>query len=92
MSHENRRYASDLTQKEWEVIKPWLCCNRKGAGRPMRLAMRQVMNAIFYVVRTGCPWRYLPHPNFNSVYYHFRKMCLNGRNSALCRCQQQGRG
>ncbi len=99
MSHENRWYASDLTQKEWEVIKPWLCCNRKGAGRPMRLAMRQVMNAIFYVVRTGCPWRYLPHdfPNFNSVYYPFRKMCLNGLwrriNSALCRLSrlQQGR-
>ena len=40
----------------------------------MKLAMRQVMNAISDVVRTGCPWRYLPHdfPNFSGVYYHFR--------------------
>jgi len=46
----------------------------------MELEMRQLMNAIFYVLRTGCPWRYLPHhfPNFNSVYYHFRKLCRNG--------------
>ncbi len=99
MSHGFHRFSSDLTQKEWEVIKPLLFCERKGAGRPMKLAMRQVINAIFYVVRTGCPWRYLPRnfPNFNSFYYHFRKMCRNGlwrrTNSALCQIsrQQQGR-
>ena len=98
MSHEIRGFASDLTQKEWGVIKPLLCCERKGAGRPMKLAMRQVMNAIFYVLRTGCLWRYLPYhfPNFNSVYYHFRKMCRNGLwqriNSALCRLSRQQLG
>ena len=65
----------------------------------MALELRQVMIAIFYVLRTGCPWRYLPHhfPNFNGVYYHFRKMCRNGlwqrMNSALyCLSRQlQGR-
>ena len=42
--------------------------------------MRQVANAIFYVVRTGCQWRNLPksYPNHNSVYYHYRKWCLDG--------------
>lgn len=98
MLHGNRGYASDLTQQEWEVVKPFLCCERKGAGRPMELEMRQVMNAIFYVLRTGCPWRYLPHhfPNFNSVYYHFRKMSRNGvwqrMNSALYRLSRQLQG
>ena len=98
MSHEIRGYASDLTQQEWGVIEPFLCCERKGAGRPMALEMREVMNAIFYVLRTGCPWRYLPHhfPNFNSVYYHFRKMCRNGlwqrMNSALYRLSRQLQG
>ena len=53
MSHGIREYASDLTQQEWEVIKPFLFCERKGAGRPMELEMRQVMHAIFYVLRTG---------------------------------------
>jgi putative transposase len=61
--------------------------------------MRQVMNAIFYVVRTGIPWIYLPHeyPNHNSVYYHFRKWCLDGTWRRINRVlrqmerQQQGR-
>ena len=56
------------------------------------------MNAIFYVLRTGCPRRYLPHhfPNFNSVYYHFRKMWRNRlwqrMDSALCRQSRQLQG
>lgn len=57
MSHEIRGYASDLTQQEWEVIKPFLCCERKGGGRPMELEMRQVMNSIFYVLRMVGPNR-----------------------------------
>jgi transposase len=42
--------------------------------------MRQVVNAIFYVVRTGCQWENLPkeYPNHNSVYYHYRKWCKDG--------------
>lgn len=98
MSHGICGYTSDLTQQEWEVIKPLLYCDRKGAGRPMASKMRQARNAIFYVLRTGCPWRYLPHhfPNFNSGYYHFRKMCRKGlwqrMNSALCRLSRQLQG
>ena len=57
MSHEIRAYASDLTQQEWEFIKPFLCCERKGGGRPMELEMRQVMNSIFYVLRMVGPNR-----------------------------------
>ena len=40
MSHDIRGYASDLTQQEWEVIEPFLCCERKWAGRPMALDTR----------------------------------------------------
>ncbi len=64
----------------------------------MELEMRQVMNAIFYLLRTGCPWRYMPHhiPNFNSLSYHFRKLCRNGlwlrMNSALYRLSRQLQG
>src|SRR5215813_4046059 len=48
-----------------------------GPGRPATLEMRAVVNAILYVLRTGCAWAYLPHeyPNFNSVYYHYHKWC-----------------
>src|SRR5215831_20584179 len=51
----------------------------------MRLDLRMVMNAILYVLRTGCAWRYLPseYPNFNSVYYHFRKWSWDGTLEAL---------
>jgi putative transposase len=46
----------------------------------MRLDLRAVINAILYVLRTGCQWRYLPseYPNYNSVYYHYHKWCWNG--------------
>lgn len=42
--------------------------------------MQQVINAIFYVLVTGCQWRNLPkdYPNHNSVYYHYRKWCIDG--------------
>jgi putative transposase len=58
----------------------WLFPKRKGSGRPMELELRAVMNAILYLVTTGCQWRNLPNdfPNPKSVYYHYRKWCLNG--------------
>src|SRR5688572_6238014 len=46
----------------------------------MRLCLREVVNAIFYTVRTGSQWKNLPHdfPKWKSVYYHYRKWCLDG--------------
>ncbi len=80
MSHEKKLYASDLTDQQWKILQPLLYPERKGPGRPLELDLRQVVNAIFYVIRTGCQWEYLPHeyPNYNSVYYHYRKWCKNG--------------
>lgn len=77
MSHKKRCYKSDLTDKQWQLIKPMVVKPAVGPGRPVRLDMRAVMNAILYVLRTGCQWAYLPHeyPNFNSVYYHYHKWC-----------------
>jgi putative transposase len=99
LSHGSNRYASDLSDECWETIEPLLPRKHGGPGRPLELDMRQVMNAIFYVVRTGIPWIYLPHeyPNHNSVYYHFRKWCLDGTWRRINRVlrqmerQQQGR-
>jgi putative transposase len=98
LSHKKRRYASDLNGKEWATIKPLLPLEHKGPGRPIELNMRQVVNAIFYVVRTGCQWINLPkdYPNHNSVYYHYRKWCLNGTwqqiNTALRKQDRRQRG
>jgi putative transposase len=60
--------------------------------------MRQVVNAIFYVVRTGCQWENLPkeYPNHNSVYHHYRKWCKDGTwrrvNTALRKLERRQRG
>lgn len=75
MSHKSGGYKSDLRDEQWAIIAPLL--KRSGPGRPMKLDLRAVVNAILYVLRTGCQWAYLPHdyPNFNSVYYHYHKWC-----------------
>jgi len=72
-------YTSDLTDLQWARLQPLLNLERSGPGRPIELDMRQVVNAIFYILRTGCQWDELPkeYPNHNSVYYHFRKWRKN---------------
>jgi putative transposase len=80
VSHKRERYASDLTDEQWVYIKPLLPLEHEGAARPIELDMREVVNAILYVVRTSCQWENLPHdfPNYNSVYYHYQKWSLDG--------------
>ena len=62
-------YPSDLTDAQWAVLAPLIPPPKPG-GRPRRLDMRQVVNAIFYIDRTGCQWRYLrkKYPNWKTVY------------------------
>jgi putative transposase len=59
-SREHLRYGSDLTDAEWEIIAPFLPPPRQ-TGRPRDWPMREIMNAIFYVLRSGCPWRMVPN-------------------------------
>lgn len=65
------RYASDLSDAEFALIKPLLPA-RKSRGRKPTDA-REILNALFYIVRTGCPWRYLPKdfPPFTTVQNRF---------------------
>lgn len=79
MSHKRRQYTSEISEGQWKRLK-WLLPHKEGRGRPVELDMRSVMNAIFYVVVTGCQWRNVPndYPNPKSVYYHYRKWCLDG--------------
>jgi putative transposase len=67
------RYSTDLTDKEWHVIEPLLPHTTK-PGRPRKYAVRDILDAIFYVLRTGCQWRLLPHdlPKWQTVYHYFR--------------------
>ncbi|WP_371779034.1 IS5 family transposase [Streptosporangium subroseum] len=77
---EHRRYPSDLSDARWELIEPvltaWRAERRAHAldiGRPPEHDLRDIMNAIVYVDRTGIPWRYLPHdyPPWATVYSYF---------------------
>lgn len=77
MSQKRVGYASDLTDEQWAIIEGLDINKHWGPGRPMRLELRAVINAILYILRTGCQWRYLPseYPNYNSVYYYYHKWC-----------------
>jgi len=79
VSHKRDSYTSDLSDEQWEMIKAMLPSAHSGRGRPLELDMREALNAMLYVARTGCQWANLPHdfPNANSVYYHYRKWCLD---------------
>ncbi|BBI17072.1 Uncharacterized protein NCS13_1_0877 [Neochlamydia sp. S13] len=64
-------YPSDLNNQEWQVLEPIIC--KKKAGKPPMHSRREMLNAIFYVLRTGCQWTDLPHdlPPWKSVYSQF---------------------
>jgi len=66
------RYASDLTDREWQVIARLLPKPRR-VGRPREVDLRVVMNAMLYILATGCQWRALPKdfPPFTTVQYYF---------------------
>lgn len=76
----DERFPSDLTDAEWERLAP-LIPDAKPGGRPRKTEMRAAMNAILYLLRTGCPWRYLPRDGFpprSTVYNMFRKFQRQG--------------
>ena len=72
-------YPSDLTDREWEYIKEMIPPPKPG-GRDRKTDMRQVVNAIFYISRTGGAWRYLPreYPPWQTVYGYFRRWRIDG--------------
>lgn len=67
-------YPTDLTDEQWVILAPLIPPPRKDC-RPRDADMREVMNAIFYLLRTGCAWRLLPHdlPPYRTVFYYFSK-------------------
>jgi putative transposase len=75
------RYPSDLTDEEWEIIKPILeQADPYTTGRPRKVDLREVVNAIFYLNKTGCQWRYLPKcfPSYTLVSYYHHKWVDRG--------------
>ncbi|MEM6281185.1 MAG: IS5 family transposase [Chloroflexota bacterium] len=72
-------YPSDVNDGEWEQIKPLIPKARTG-GRPRETDMREVFNAIVYMLRSGCAWNMLPHdfPPKGTVYHYFNAWCNKG--------------
>ncbi len=72
---KTKRYPSDLTDEEWSAVEPFM--PKAGAtGSPRRTDLREVLNAIRYLVRSGCEWRMLPihFPPWQTVYWWFRRL------------------
>ena len=57
---KRKAYKSDLTDEQWELLEP-LIPAEKPLGRHRSVDMREVVNGIFYVLKTGCSWKMLPH-------------------------------
>lgn len=74
-----RAYPTDLTDAQWEIVKDLLPANT-GPGAPPRVDRREVLNALMYLTRTGCQWRYLPHdfPFWGTVRYYFDRWTQDG--------------
>src|SRR3954447_21210302 len=73
-------YPTDLSDAEWTRLRSYLP-SLKAETRLRTHSLRDVLDAIFYIVRSGCAWRLLPHdyfPPWSSVYYHFRRFRLSG--------------
>ncbi len=99
MCTSTRPYPSDLSDHEWEILAP-LIPPAKPGGRPRKWRMRTVLNAIYYITRSGCAWRLLPRefPPWSTVHHYFRLWRMDGtweRLHAVLRervRERQGRG
>ena len=73
-------YRSDLTRAQWELLEPLLLGSKKKPGRPLKHGLRQVVNGILYVNKTGCQWRQVPEEfgNWITLYFQFKRMRERG--------------
>ncbi|MET8232244.1 IS5 family transposase [Micromonospora sp. NPDC005298] len=95
---DRKRYPSDVTDEQWELIGPFLQAWKAKrvavsvSGQPGDYDVREIVNAIFYQNRTGCQWAYLPHdlPPKSATYYYFALWRDDGTDLVihdLLRCQ-----
>ena len=80
MTAPRRRYATDLSDREWALLAPLVPAPKPG-GRPAVHDRRELVNAMLYWLRAGCAWRLLPHdfPPWQTVYHYWRVWRREGR-------------
>ncbi len=79
MTIDRRPYSSDLSDREWKILEPLLPREKPG-GRHRGYDVREIINALQYLIRVGGAWRSLPHdlPRWQSVYHYFRSWKRDG--------------
>ena len=85
-STDRQAYSTDLTDDQWQSLQDALPKAKDGrTGRTRKYPLREVVNAMFYQLRTGCPWRDLPHdlPPWDTAYDLFRRWRDNGTIECL---------
>jgi putative transposase len=75
-----KAYQTDLSDAEWACLEVHLPAAPETTGRPRLHDIREILDAIFYVLRSGCAWRLLPNdfPPWKTVYHYFRLWRLDG--------------
>jgi len=76
---DRKAYPSDLTDAEWEILEPLIPAISEEAVH-IKYTRREIVNGILYVLRSGCPWRLMPHdlPAWGTVYDYFRQWQKQG--------------
>ena len=74
-----KSYSSDLTDAQWKLIEPYIPPEKWG-GRTREVDVREVINGIFYLVRSGCAWRAIPHdlPNWSTCRHYYDRFVRDG--------------
>jgi putative transposase len=75
-----KTYQSDISDKEWQKVEPHIPKPKTKRGRKRKHTIREILNGIFYILRSGSQWRMLPHdfPPWTIVYHYFRLWRLKG--------------
>ncbi len=76
---QQQHYDTDLSDAEWTIVEPYLPA-RHARGRPWTHTRRVIVNAIFYLIRSGCAWRLLPRdlPPWRTVFHYWRQWRRDG--------------
>ena len=79
LARMRKRYPTDLSDAEWNYLEPHLPAPT-GHGRPRIHDLREILNAVFHLLKSGCQWRLLPHdfPRWPTVYHYFRTWRIDG--------------
>lgn len=83
--HSRQAYPTDLNDAEYAIIEPLVPWKANQRGRPRVWSLREILNAIFYVLRSGCAWRLMPHdlPPWQTVYGYYWQWRNNGTWQAI---------